>query len=297
MGELPHAAVGTRDGRYPRGVRTPTRLRAWVAGVALLLVASVHAGCGTAVPPIGPAPAGDAAPAVQPVDSLPRSPMASVAGSDGPSIVPVPGPPPPPPATASAGAATVPVPRFRGSAGPVPDEVAARSTWHAGCPVALDDLAYLTVTIRGFDGRPQAGELIVHEDVAGDILSVFESLFDAGFPIEELRVTSMEDLARRPREKANVSESYVCRPVTGGSGWSQHAYGLAIDLNPFQNPYVRGEVVLPPGSDAFLDRTLLRPGMITDGDEVVGAFASIGWGWGGHWDSLSDWQHFSRSGT
>ncbi|MDH5505473.1 MAG: M15 family metallopeptidase, partial [Acidimicrobiia bacterium] len=89
---------------------------------------------------------------------------------------------------------------------------------------------------------------------------------------------------------------FVCRPATGGTNWSQHAYGLAIDVNPFQNPYWKGDLVLPELADYYTDRATGAVGIIVDGDAVTEAFRSIGWGWGGHWSSLKDWMHFSRNG-
>jgi hypothetical protein len=67
-------------------------------------------------------------------------------------------------------------------------------------------------------------------------------------------------------------------------------------VNPFQNPYTKGEVVLPELASSYLDRGWVRPGMITPGGPVVRAFAAIGWGWGGSWSSLRDFQHFSANG-
>jgi hypothetical protein len=84
--------------------------------------------------------------------------------------------------------------------------------------------------------------------------------------------------------------------VRGGTRFSAHAYGLAIDVNPFQNPYQRGDLVLPELASAYLDRTQLRPGMIVEGDVVVEAFAAIGWTWGGRWEQPSDAMHFSATG-
>ena len=77
---------------------------------------------------------------------------------------------------------------------------------------------------------------------------------------------------------------------------SQHAYGLAIDLDPFQNPYTKGDLVLPELASAYLDRGADQAGMIAPADVVVTAFASIGWEWGGDWQSLKDYQHFSQNG-
>lgn len=186
--------------------------------------------------------------------------------------------------------------RFRYSIEPVPDDVVARSTWEEACPVAIGDLAYLTVTFRGFDGRAHTGELIVAESVATDVVSVFEALFAAGYPIEEMRITSPADLDAPPTGDGNVTSAFACRPVTGGTRWSEHAYGLAIDVNPFHNPYVRGDRVLPELARDYQDRSRGLPGMISDGDAVTAAFAAIGWEWGGHWSSLKDYQHFSLRG-
>lgn len=178
----------------------------------------------------------------------------------------------------------------------VPPGVAARSTWEEGCPIALEDLAYLTVTFRGFDQLPHTGELLVASSVADDVVSAFYHIYEAGFPIEEMRIATPADLEAEPTGDGNVTTAFVCRPVTGGDGWSEHARGLAIDINPFHNPYVRGDTVLPELAGAYLDRDRGLPGTIHEGDAVTDAFDAIGWEWGGRWSSLKDYQHFSRSG-
>lgn len=199
--------------------------------------------------------------------------------------------PPPPsdlPAPASDG--------WHASIEPVPDEVAVRSTWHDGCPVTLDELAYVTLTYVGFDGRSHTGELLVHRDVAGDVVDVFMRLHDARFPLEEVRVIEAHELSLPPTGDGNVTTAFVCRQTVEGQRWSDHAYGLAIDVNPFHNPYARDDVVIPELASAYVDRDHHRPGMIRFDDVVVEAFASIGWGWGGDWSSAKDWMHFSASG-
>jgi D-alanyl-D-alanine carboxypeptidase len=186
---------------------------------------------------------------------------------------------------------------YHGTISVMVPEVTERSTWVAGCPVTLDQLRYLTITFWGFDQKPHTGEMIVNETVADDVVEVFGKLFDARFPIEQMRVTTEQELSAPPTGDGNDTESFVCRPVTGGSGWSQHAYGLAIDVDPFHNPYVKGDVVLPELASAYLDRGRRLPGMITEGSVVTEAFDAIGWGWGGRWSSLKDYQHFSLTGT
>ncbi len=185
---------------------------------------------------------------------------------------------------------------FQFSIDPVPDEVLARSTWDDGCPVGVDDLSYVTLSHLGFDGRPHTGELLVNVSAASDLVEVFEALFAARYPIEEMRVVSAPELDLPPTGDGNNTTVFVCRPATGGTNWSQHAYGLAIDVNPFQNPYWKGDLVLPELAGYYTDRTTGAVGIISDEDAVTVAFRSIGWAWGGNWSSLKDWMHFSRNG-
>ncbi len=171
----------------------------------------------------------------------------------------------------------------------------ARSTWNESCPVEPDELAYLTMTFWGFDDRAHTGEMIVHADVGDDVIAVFERLFAARFPIEEMRVVTMAELGAPPTGDGNNTTAFVCRPVTGGSRFSEHAFGLAIDLNPFHNPYQKGEIVLPELATSYLERSDDRAGIVTENSVAVSAFDDIGWGWGGRWNSLKDYQHFSRN--
>ncbi|RYE75353.1 MAG: M15 family peptidase, partial [Myxococcales bacterium] len=116
------------------------------------------------------------------------------------------------------------------------------------------------------------------------------------FPIEQMAITTKADLDAPPTGDGNDTSAFACRAVTGGSSYSQHAYGRAVDINPFQNPYTKGEVLLPELAGAYLNRDNRRPGMILPGGPVIDAFASVGWSWGGAWHSLKDRHHFSANG-
>lgn len=182
--------------------------------------------------------------------------------------------------------------------GPVTPAIRERmgETWSPACPVALEDLAYVTVSFRGFDGSAHTGELVVAAGEAPDVVRVFRQLFRADFPIEEMRLPTTADLEAHPTGDGNDTAGLVCRAARGQTSWSAHAYGLAIDLNPFQNPYVKGDVVLPELASSYLDRAWHRPGMVLPGSVAVEAFAQIGWSWGGDWSTLKDYQHFSATG-
>src|SRR5439155_26040944 len=103
---------------------------------------------------------------------------------------------------------------------------------------------------------------------------------------------------RSDRPSDDDTAGFNCRSVLGSPGvWSQHAYGLAVDINPVENPYVSStREVLPKEGKWFADRSRSRPGMIMPNGVVVRAFASIGWAWGGTWHSFQDYMHFSASG-
>jgi hypothetical protein len=152
------------------------------------------------------------------------------------------------------------------------------------------------VTHHGFDGAVHTGEIIVNAEVAEDIVGVFRRLFDVGFPIEQMKVTTLEEVDDHPTGDFNETGSFVCRPAVGSENWSYHAYGLAVDVNPFHNPYAKGDLVIPELASAYVDRENQRAGMIHDGDVVTEAFADIGWEWGGNWNTLKDWMHFSATG-
>ena len=187
---------------------------------------------------------------------------------------------------------------FRSTVAPIGPAVRARmgQTWTSGCPVGLGDLRYVTVSFRGFDGRAHTGELVVHRRVAAKVVSVFARLYRARFPIEEMRLVTTADLHAHPTGDGDNTAAFVCRAARGQTRWSAHAYGLAVDVDPFQNPYRRGDLVLPELASAYLDRADRRPGMILPGGPVTAAFAAVGWTWGGTWRSPRDLMHFSATG-
>lgn len=204
---------------------------------------------------------------------------------------------PPEPLESSPGATTDP----RGPAAVRPLTSAEREemtgvTWHEACPVPLDDLRAIELHHVDMSGEVQAGTLIVHADVAGDVARVFDQLLEARFPLTSVRPIRAFGGDDDASMAADNTSAFNCRPVAGTERWSEHAYGRAVDLNPLRNPYVRGAKVSPPQGRAYLDRDPNTPGVITAGDPVDTAFAEIGWRWGGRWSSSKDYQHFSRSG-
>lgn len=190
-------------------------------------------------------------------------------------------------------------PAFEGRVLPIDDVTRVSMegvTMHPGCPVPMADLARLDVSHHTLDGGITTGTLIVAADVADDLLGVFEALFDAGFVIERMEPAWVYGGSDDASMAVDNTSAFNCRQVTGGTGYSRHSYGDAIDINPLRNPYVRGNTVLPPAGRDYLERDGSVPGVIVEDGPVVAAFDAIGWGWGGRWSSLKDYQHFSRTG-
>lgn len=170
---------------------------------------------------------------------------------------------------------------FRATIEPIGPEVRGRMgrSWSPECPVGLGDLRHVTVSFRGFD-----------------VVSVFRRLFAADFPLEQMRLIEDADLDAPPTGDGNNTAGYVCRAARGHTRWSQHAYGTAVDVNPFHNPLVRRGLVLPELASAYVDRAWVRPGMHAADGPAVRAFDAIGWTWGGTWRSSKDYMHFSLNG-
>jgi hypothetical protein len=157
------------------------------------------------------------------------------------------------------------------------------------------DLRIIRMPHWGFDGQVHDGELVVHRDVAAAVADVFGTMFAQRFPIARMERVEAYGGDDDASMAADNTSAFNCREITGGGAFSNHSWGTAIDVNPLENPYVKGDVVLPDAGATYLDRGDVRPGMIVDGDVVVTAFAAIGFEWGGHWNRLQDYQHFEAA--
>ena len=193
-------------------------------------------------------------------------------------------------------------PAFEGRSLPIEGKVRERiegSSWHPGCPVGLGRLRLLELSYRGFDGESHRGRLVVHRRHDDEIIAVFKRLYAIGYPIRRMELIDRYGADDHRSMAADNTSGFNCRYVAGTSRWSMHAYGLAIDLNPVENPYVSGSHVSPPAGREYADRSGDAAGMIHDGDRVVKAFARrAGWEWLGDGPGpVRDYQHFSADGT
>jgi hypothetical protein len=185
----------------------------------------------------------------------------------------------------------------------IPDAVWRRMvgiSWQPGCPVGRDRLRLVSVNYWGFDGYRRRGRLVVHEGIAPATARAFTRLYNAGYPIRQMRLVDAYGRSRYRGANdyasmaADNTSGFNCRYVVGAEPrriLSPHAYGVAIDINPWENPYNDGRRVHP--SRAWISRTLKHPAILRSGSPGVNAMRAEGFFWGGAWARF-DYHHFER---
>ena len=188
---------------------------------------------------------------------------------------------------------------------PLTDEVKDRITGisypESGCTVPYEDLAYVGLLYLDFDGEEQTGELICNQAVAQDMVEIFYELYRNDYRIERVRLVDEYDGDDTASMADNNTSCFNYRVVDGTTSLSKHAYGLAIDVNPYYNPYVvynkNGDgstYISPPGSEVYADRSQNFAYKIDENDLCYRLFTEHGFTWGGNWNSTKDYQHFQK---
>lgn len=154
----------------------------------------------------------------------------------------------------------------------------------------LENLEFVEVYYYGFDEKLHKGQLVVHKGVADDIKEIFDFIKESKFPLNKVIPMSAYDWSDEKSMMDNNTSAFNYRFISGTRVTSKHAYGLAIDINPLLNPYIKNEQSIPAGST--YDTT--KAGTISSGSQLVREFKDRGWKWGGDWKKLKDYQHFEK---
>lgn len=185
---------------------------------------------------------------------------------------------------------------------PIPDFVKEKImgvSYKENDNVSLDDLRYCVMLYVDFNDETQTGEMICNKSIAQDIMEIFYELYQNGYQIQSIKLIDEFGGDDHASMLANNTSCFNYREVDGTTRLSNHAYGLAIDLNPFYNPYVTygkdGSVnISPEGSEGYADRNAEFPYKIDENDLAYKLFKAHGFKWGGNWNSCKDYQHFER---
>lgn len=166
--------------------------------------------------------------------------------------------------------------------------------------ITLDELRYVHILHYDFDGNPAEGELICNEAIAQDIVEIFYELYRSEYQLERVLLIDEYNGDDTSSMEDNNTSCFNYRLVEGTSSLSKHALGLAIDVNPFYNPYVTysgdgSENISPEAAAVYADRSAAFPYKIDEDDLCYKLFTQHGFIWGGNWNSSKDYQHFQKA--
>ena len=185
---------------------------------------------------------------------------------------------------------------------PIPDSVFVRmqgKSYGPGCTVPRQELRYLRILHWDAQGNSQVGELVCNKAIAQDLLDIFKQLYEAKYPIASVRLIDDFDASDERSMSANNTSCFNFRYVTGTKTLSKHGRGMAIDINPLYNPYVRlrDNHVEPAAGRPYAKNRARRtdiPMKIDRTDLCYKLFVKHGFKWGGDWKSVKDYQHFEK---
>lgn len=171
-------------------------------------------------------------------------------------------------------------------------------SYKENCTVPIDDLRYLHIVHIGFDGLLHEGEIICNKAIADELLEIFEKLYEAKYEIEKVRLVDEYDAIDENSMSDNNSSCFNFRLISNSNKISKHGFGMAIDINPLYNPYVKnknGKVIIEPlNAGDYSDRSKNFPHKMDENDFAVKLFKQYGYSWGGNWKSSKDYQHFEK---
>ena len=185
---------------------------------------------------------------------------------------------------------------------PISDGVFARmsgKSYPEDCTIPRDDLRYVKALHKNAKGETIIGELVCHKDIADDLADIFLQLYEAGYPIERMTLIDNYDADDERSMTANNTSAFCYRTVAGSTKLSTHSRGLAVDINPLYNPYVKSKtdgtlLVQPAAGEAWADRTAESDYRLDWGDLCYTVFKQHGFEWGGDWKYSKDYQHFEK---
>lgn len=171
-------------------------------------------------------------------------------------------------------------------------------SYKAECTIPRSELRYLTLLHYTLDGQIRRGELVCNRVIANDLIQIFRQLFKARYPIERMVLVDEYGADDERSMEDNNSSAFNYRPTPTGRTLSAHSRGMAIDINPLYNPYIKhrdnGTLIAPKAGAEYTDRNKKFPYKLHSNDLCVKLFLARGFEWGGDYKSIKDYQHFEK---
>jgi hypothetical protein len=154
----------------------------------------------------------------------------------------------------------------------------------------IRQLTIIDVEYYSFDDKLHRGQIITNKKAAKDLADIFDFIKSSRFPIAKVIPAVRYNWDDNASMNDNNTTAFNYRKVKGYKVLSAHSYGMAIDINPLQNPHIKGKTVQPQKGkyDPKIRGTILRD------SKLVNEFVKRGWQWGGRWRSSKDYQHFEK---
>ena len=152
-----------------------------------------------------------------------------------------------------------------------------------------EQIVKLNVQYIDFNGKIKTGQIEVNKVLSNEVRDIFNEILNISFPINKIQTIDHYGYSDEKSIRDNNSSSYNFRFVGDSNKLSDHSIGFAIDINPWQNPWVHPSALNLTKYDPTLKGTILK-----DGD-IVNIFKKYGWTWGGDWRN-PDYQHFFKGG-
>lgn len=154
----------------------------------------------------------------------------------------------------------------------------------------ISQLTLVNVEYYSFDEKLHRGQIVINKNVSKDIIEIFSLIKESHFPIAKVIPAVKYNWDDEASMNDNNTVAFNYRKVKGSNVQSSHSYGMAIDINPLQNPHIKGKTIQPSSGkyDTKVKGTLLRD------SKIVNEFIKRGWQWGGRWRSSKDYQHFEK---
>lgn len=185
---------------------------------------------------------------------------------------------------------------------PLSDNIKTKITGHSyadNCTVPYEDLRYVCIQYYNFDGKTCTGEIICNKKIAQDLVEIFYQLYVESYPIERIHLIDDYNADDELSCLDNNTSSFNYRVIDGTDHLSNHALGLAIDINPLYNPYITtkdGKITIYPyTASAYVQRDADFIAKIDHDDLAYKLFTEHGFTWGGDWNSVKDYQHFEKA--
>lgn len=168
------------------------------------------------------------------------------------------------------------------------------------CTIPIEDLRYLKVMYVDFNQEEAQGEIICNKIIADKLIKIFRTLYEERYPIEKIRLVDEYDADDERSMADNNSSCFNFRFISYTTTVSNHGKGLAIDINPLYNPYVKEvdgrENIEPANAVDYVDRNRDFKYKIDENDLAYKLFTENGFSWGGAWKNSKDYQHFEYNG-